>query len=51
MYETDEGVQKRLVMLEHPASVTDVQTPCLSLSEVLLVLQSVHQPSSPESLA
>lgn len=49
MYERDEEVQKKLIMLELPASVTDVQTPRLSLSEVLLGLQSVHQ-SSPESL-
>lgn len=50
MYETGEDVQGKLIMLEHSAPLTEVQTPCLSLSELSLVLQSVHQPSSPESL-
>lgn len=50
MYETGEDMQGKLIMLEHSASLTEVQTPCRSLSELLLVLQSVHQPSSPESL-
>ncbi|GAA6108955.1 uncharacterized [Tachysurus ichikawai] len=51
MYETETGgVQGKLIMLEHPVSLTEVQMPRLSLSELSLVLQSVHQPTSPESL-
>lgn len=50
MYETGEEVQGKLIMLEHPVSLTEVQTPRLSLSELSLVLQSVHQAISTESL-